>query len=298
MTLNRALALVGDVAAALGGEPAGDQRRGCELSTALRRRRPAGSVSSRRRRCRSSSGCWSATRTASSPSPPTATRSRSSVPTPESWEEESSSAQSDRWSGSPRKEEQPRTREAAAAGATRARRPVAPPELPSRRCPRRHPVHTTASDGKATVEEIGRAAQALGYEYRDLRPHAQRPCRSGARCDDLRRRRRDAAANEVLAPFRILRGSECDILPEGPDLPDDVLTARVGADLPPCGAARTARAITQRVVEAMRHAATIKVPPSCLSPSQGNQPQPPARGPVPPGSASARSRSRRGSRWR
>ena len=33
MLLNRALALVGEVADALGGEPAGDPRRGCELST-------------------------------------------------------------------------------------------------------------------------------------------------------------------------------------------------------------------------------------------------------------------------
>ena len=33
MTLNRALALVGEVADALGGEPAGDPRRACELST-------------------------------------------------------------------------------------------------------------------------------------------------------------------------------------------------------------------------------------------------------------------------
>src|SRR6185503_17511294 len=33
MTLSRALALVGEVADALGGEPAGDPRRACELST-------------------------------------------------------------------------------------------------------------------------------------------------------------------------------------------------------------------------------------------------------------------------
>ena len=33
MILNRALALVGEAAVALGGEPAGDPRRGCELSS-------------------------------------------------------------------------------------------------------------------------------------------------------------------------------------------------------------------------------------------------------------------------
>ena len=39
-----------------------------------------------------------------------------------------------------------------------------------------------------------------------------------------------AAANEVLAPFRVLRGAECDILPDGSlDLPDDVLSELDGA---------------------------------------------------------------------
>src|SRR4029078_10479128 len=43
--------------------------------------------------------------------------------------------------------------------------------------------------------------------------------------DDLRRQAEEiAAANERLAPFRVLRGSECDILPDGTlDLPADVL---------------------------------------------------------------------------
>ena len=43
--------------------------------------------------------------------------------------------------------------------------------------------------------------------------------------DELRRQAEEiAAANEELAPFRILRGTECDILRDGSlDLPDDVL---------------------------------------------------------------------------
>ncbi|HJU48251.1 MAG TPA: hypothetical protein VJ689_08965, partial [Gaiellaceae bacterium] len=43
--------------------------------------------------------------------------------------------------------------------------------------------------------------------------------------DDVRRQAEEiAAANEALAPFRVLRGIECDILPSGElDLPDDVL---------------------------------------------------------------------------
>ncbi len=34
-------------------------------------------------------------------------------------------------------------------------------------------VHTTASDGKATVEEMGRAAQELGYEYLAICDHTR-----------------------------------------------------------------------------------------------------------------------------
>ena len=56
MTLNRALALVGEIAGALGGEPAGDPRRACELSESLRGRgasraagRRRGTAAARRR---------------------------------------------------------------------------------------------------------------------------------------------------------------------------------------------------------------------------------------------------------
>ena len=47
----------------------------------------------------------------------------------------------------------------------------------------------------------------------------------GLDADDVRRQGEEiAAANERLAPFRVLRGIECDILADGSlDLPDDVL---------------------------------------------------------------------------
>ena len=58
-----------------------------------------------------------------------------------------------------------------------------------------------------------------------------------------------AAANEELAPFRVLRGTECDILPDGSlDLPDDVLAeldwVQASVHARP---ARAARELTQRV---------------------------------------------------
>jgi DNA polymerase (family 10) len=86
--------------------------------------------------------------------------------------------------------------------------------------------HTTYSDGRASVEEMGRAAIARGYEYLAICDHTPAVgAVRGLTPDDVRRQGEEiAAANEVLAPFRVLRGIECDILPDGRlDLPDDVL---------------------------------------------------------------------------
>jgi DNA polymerase (family 10) len=87
-------------------------------------------------------------------------------------------------------------------------------------------VHTTWSDGKATVLEMAAAARDLGYAYVAICDHT-RAVRvvPGLDADDLRRQAEEiAAANEELAPFRVLRGAECDILADGSlDLPDDVL---------------------------------------------------------------------------
>ncbi len=119
--------------------------------------------------------------------------------------------------------------------------------------------HTTWSDGRATVLEMGRAARERGYEYLAICDHTPNVrVVPGVTADDLRRQAEEiAAANEELAPFRILRGAECDILPDGTlDLPDDILaelewvTASVHA-----GQRSPARELTRRVVEAMRHPA-------------------------------------------
>ena len=86
--------------------------------------------------------------------------------------------------------------------------------------------HTTWSDGRASVEEMGRAARERGYEYVAICDHTPAVgAVRGLTPDDVRRQGEEiAAANELLAPFRVLRGIECDILPDGRlDLPDDVL---------------------------------------------------------------------------
>jgi DNA polymerase (family 10) len=129
-------------------------------------------------------------------------------------------------------------------------------------------VHTTWSDGKASVLEMGEAARELGYEYVAICDHTRNVrVVPGLDSDDVRRQAEEIAeANELLAPFRVLRGIECDILPDGTlDLPDDVLAeldwvqASVHA-----GQRATADAITKRVLEALRHPAV-----SCLSHPKG-----------------------------
>ncbi len=124
--------------------------------------------------------------------------------------------------------------------------------------------HTTASDGRATVREMADAAIALGYEYLAICDHTKAVrVVAGLDADDLRRQADQIAeANETLAPFRILRGVECDILPGGGlDLPDDILDELDWVQLSLHAGQRTPRReLTARVTHAMAHPAV-----RCLS---------------------------------
>src|SRR5205085_9977865 len=128
--------------------------------------------------------------------------------------------------------------------------------------------HTTWSDGRASVEEMGSAAQERGYDYMAICDHTPAVgAAPGLTADDVRRQAEEiAAANERLAPFRILRGIECDILPDGRlDLPDDVLAGLDWVQASVHGGQRMPRAeLTRRVEEALRHPAV-----SCLSHPKG-----------------------------
>jgi DNA polymerase (family X) len=118
-------------------------------------------------------------------------------------------------------------------------------------------VHTTWSDGRATVLEMGRAARDRGYEYLAICDHTlQVTVVPGLDADALRRQAEEiAAANEQLAPFRVLRGTECDIRPDGGlDLPDDVLDELEWVQISlHAGQRASRRELTSRVVEAMHH---------------------------------------------
>jgi len=84
-------------------------------------------------------------------------------------------------------------------------------------------THTTWSDGKDSLEDMVAAAQARGYAYYAICDHAQR----------LRGERLHAqteqidALNELVAPFRILKGIEVNIRPDGTlDVDDADLATR------------------------------------------------------------------------
>ena len=117
--------------------------------------------------------------------------------------------------------------------------------------------HSTWSDGRATVEEMARAARDRGYEYLAICDHTPAVgAVRGLTADDVRRQGEEiAAANEALAPFRILRGIECDILPDGRlDLPNDVLAELDWVQASVHGGQRMPRReMTKRVEEALRN---------------------------------------------
>jgi DNA polymerase (family 10) len=81
-------------------------------------------------------------------------------------------------------------------------------------------AHTTWSDGKATLEQMARAAKALGHEYLAICDHSPR-LRDGR----LARQHEEIdALNEELAPFRILKGIEVNIRTNGElDVADEIL---------------------------------------------------------------------------
>ena len=117
--------------------------------------------------------------------------------------------------------------------------------------------HTTWSDGRASVEEMARAARERGYNYVAICDHTPAVgAVRGLTPDDVRRQGEEiVAANDLLAPFRVLRGIECDILGDGRlDLPDDVLAELDWVQASVHGGQRMpGPEMTRRVEEALRN---------------------------------------------
>lgn len=78
-------------------------------------------------------------------------------------------------------------------------------------------VHSDWSDGGGTIEEMARAAMALGREYIALTDHSKSLGVARGLTDERVREQRQVidALNQWLAPFRIVHGTEMDIKRDG-----------------------------------------------------------------------------------
>ncbi|MFE6662461.1 PHP domain-containing protein [Streptomyces sp. NPDC057697] len=118
-------------------------------------------------------------------------------------------------------------------------------------------LHSDWSDGGSPIEEMGRTAAELGHAWAVLTDHSPRlTVANGLTPDRLRGQLAEVAAlNERWAPFRLLTGFECDILPDGSldqeeELLErlDVVVVSVHSEL------RMAPApMTRRLLAAVRH---------------------------------------------
>jgi len=78
-------------------------------------------------------------------------------------------------------------------------------------------VHTTASDGHDSLEDMIDGAIASGYEYIGINDHSQAAAYAGGLSEDelLAQIRQIDELNSKLDNFRILKSVECDILADG-----------------------------------------------------------------------------------
>jgi len=86
-------------------------------------------------------------------------------------------------------------------------------------------MHTTETDGRASLEEMAEAARALGYEYIAITDHSKALAMANGldekRVVDFAKRVREINRHSVI---RIFSGIECDILKDGAmDLANDAL---------------------------------------------------------------------------
>lgn len=87
-------------------------------------------------------------------------------------------------------------------------------------------MHTTWSDGRATIEEMALSAKELGYEYIAITDHSpSSTIANGLSVERLKEKKKELiAANKKIKGINILMGSEVDIKTDGSlDYSDEVL---------------------------------------------------------------------------
>ena len=121
--------------------------------------------------------------------------------------------------------------------------------------------HTTASDGRGTIEEMAAAAEALGWDYLGLADHSKASFQAKGLDDArvLKQLESIRAFNESgESPVHVFSGIECDILPDGSlDLEDATLNALDYAVMSVHSSfSQSEEEMTARVVRAIEHPAT------------------------------------------
>lgn len=89
-------------------------------------------------------------------------------------------------------------------------------------------AHSTYSDGAATLKEMATACQKSGFEYLAISDHSKSAFYAGGltEVDIIRQQEEIDQLNEALAPFRIFKSIESDILSDGSlDYSDEVLSS-------------------------------------------------------------------------
>ncbi|MGZ0707733.1 DNA polymerase/3'-5' exonuclease PolX [Coraliomargarita sp. W4R53] len=122
--------------------------------------------------------------------------------------------------------------------------------------------HTTASDGRASIEEMAEGAQALGFDYLGLADHSQASYQANGLSDErvLKQIEQIRAFNESgESAVHIFSGIECDILPDGSlDLEDATLAALDYAVMSVHSSfSQSEDEMTARVIRAIEHPATM-----------------------------------------
>jgi DNA polymerase (family 10) len=118
-------------------------------------------------------------------------------------------------------------------------------------------VHSSWSDGRASIQEMAEAARLLGYEYIAICDHSPSIGIAGGLVPEKLEQKIEAvaAANEALEGITVLMGTEVDIKADGGlDYPDELLArCDVVVASVHMGQQQTERAITGRLISAMEN---------------------------------------------
>jgi DNA polymerase (family X) len=120
--------------------------------------------------------------------------------------------------------------------------------------------HSTYSDGVNSIEEMSKACVELGLSYFGICDHSKSAFYANGMPEEriIQQHREVDELNKKMAPFRIFKGIECDILHDGSlDYSDEVLKSFdfVIASIH-SGLRMTSEKATERILKAIRHPAT------------------------------------------